>query len=87
MKWSQGITVGSEAFVSQFVETLSPQVGEREMATVDESFVVREPSVSYSAHFGSKMGSLSACVRGGSSARTRAKRLWSRRRSERPEAC
>ena len=57
-KWSQSIAVGGEAFVNQVVETLGPKVGERETAAVGDSLVVREPSVSYSAHFDSKMGLL-----------------------------
>ena len=47
-KWSQSIAVGSEAFVNHIVDTLSPKVGERETVSVGDSFVVREPAVSYS---------------------------------------
>ena len=54
-KWSQSIAVGSEAFVNQIVDTLSPKVGQREIAAVGNSFVVREASVPYSPHFDSKM--------------------------------
>ncbi|MFC1765285.1 transposase [Planctomycetota bacterium] len=57
-KWSKSIAVGSEDFVNQVVDTLSPRVGERETAVVGDSFVVREPAVSYSAHFDSKTVSL-----------------------------
>ena len=54
-KWSQSIAVGSEAFVNQVVDSLSPRVGQRETAAVGNSFVVREASVPYSPHFDSKM--------------------------------
>jgi len=59
VKWSQSIAVGSEAFVDQVSDSLCPKIGARPTATVGDSFVVREPSVSYSAHFDSKMGPLS----------------------------
>lgn len=50
--------MGSESFIHQIVDTLSPKVGDRETAVVGDSFVVREPSVAYSAHFDSKIEAL-----------------------------
>ena len=58
-KWSQSIAVGSEAFVSQFVDTVNPVISKGKTTMVGESFVVREPLIAYSAHSGSKMGLLS----------------------------
>jgi len=49
---------GSESFINQIADTLSLKVRDRETAVVGDSFVVREPSVPYSAHFDSKMEAL-----------------------------
>jgi len=58
-KWSQSLAVGSEAFVNEFADSVNPEIRKRKTNVVGESFVVREPSVAYSAHFDSKMGLLS----------------------------
>jgi len=50
--------VGSESFTNQIADTLSPKIGDRETVVVGDSFVVREPSIPYSAHFDSKMEAL-----------------------------
>ena len=52
------MAVGSELFINEVADTLSPKVGDRETLVVGDSFVVREPSVPYSAHFESKMEAL-----------------------------
>ena len=57
-KWSRSIAVGSEAFVNQVSDSLCPKIGKRQASADGDSFVVREPSVSYSGHFDSKMGLL-----------------------------
>ena len=54
-KCLQSIAVGSEAFVNQVVDTLSPNVGERATVAIGDFFVVREPSAPYSPHFDSKI--------------------------------
>ena len=59
-KWSQSIAVGSESFVNRFADTVNPEISKGRTTTVDESFVVREPSTAYSAHSDSKMGLLSS---------------------------
>jgi putative transposase len=58
-KWSQSLAVGSEAFVNEFADAVNPEIRKRRTNVVGESFVVREPSVAYSAHFDSKMDRLS----------------------------
>ena len=58
-KWSQSIAVGSEAFVNQVSDSLCPKIGKRQTTAIGDSLVVREPSISYNAHFDGKMGPLS----------------------------
>ena len=58
-KWSQSIAVGSEAFVNQVSDSLCPKIGKRQTSADGDSFVVREPSISYNAHFDGKMVALS----------------------------
>ena len=57
-KWTKSLAVGGLDFTEKFVESLGIKGQSRVIQLVDDSCVVKEPSVSYSSLFDVKKASL-----------------------------
>ncbi len=58
--WTEGVAVGSKPFVDKILINLKQEIKRRKVVEKDGSHFVREPQISYSAHFGIKKEVLSA---------------------------
>jgi putative transposase len=51
-KWTQNIAIGSEGFVEKTRQELGIRARSRKVVEAGPAYQLREPQVSYSAHFG-----------------------------------
>ena len=57
-KWTRSIAVGSRGFVDRVKSILGPLAIGRKSIEAGEAYELREPSISYGAHFGGKKGDI-----------------------------
>ena len=56
--WSECLAMGDQAFISEIKEKLGPKAKARDVIEQEGTFMIREESNSYAAHFDAEMGVL-----------------------------
>ena len=57
---TQSIAVGGEAFVTRIGHAVNPEISKRKIVAMDDSFLVRWPTVAYTGHSDGRMEPLSS---------------------------